>query len=648
MVGFLVVALTSWSMFAGAASARPTAIATGLISSYGVALDFQGDAFVAGNQSGELVELRSNWSGAYSTPTTIATGLDYPFGIAVDSKDDVFMAEPASGDVVEVPSNGSGGYDTPTTVDSGLSYPSAVGVDSQGDLFISVQTNTYGDGSVVELPSNGSGGYDTPTTLDTGLGYPDGVAVDSHDDVFITNMGNTSYTNGTGNGDVVEVPSNGSGGYDTPTTVDSGLSSPSGVAVDSAGDVFTVANGDLVEVPSNGSGGYDTATTIATGLSPTQVAVDSSGDVFTTEPGYADDPGHVLELPLPANSALPGISGGPGDGTLTASSGGWSGGPTGYSYQWYDCSASAAGTSVADSSCAAISGATSPSYTLTNDDVGQSVEVEVTAFDEGLASTPVDSIATSALEPVLASPSNLNFGSQTEGQASPVSWLEVTNSGSAPLSFTGPATSTAGSDFTIPSGDDLCDGLTLEPNQSCWVGVQFEPESTAAQNATLTFGTNNADPQPGTVSLSGTGVAAQQGQQGATGATGATGSTGATGATGPAGPKGATGQTGPAGQDDLLMCALVRVKGKHGKRNLEKCSLEHTKNRVVTGSRPEPARVSRGRTMYGFGWSISMASGRFELILTAERKMPGGSYTLTLEHAKGRKLVFTHVTIMIG
>ena len=76
------------------------------------------------------------------------------------------------------------------------------------------------------------------TTLGSGLSLPTGVAVDGAGDVFIAD----SY-----NSRAVEVPAGGG----AQTTVGSGLNLPYGVAVDGAGDVFIADSGHnrVVEVP---------------------------------------------------------------------------------------------------------------------------------------------------------------------------------------------------------------------------------------------------------------------------------------------------------------------------------------------------------------------------------------------------------------
>ena len=75
----------------------------------------------------------------------------------------------------------------------------------------------------------------------------------------------------------------------------------------------------------------------------------------------------------PVNTILPVITftAQPGD-TLTTTNGSWSHSPTGYAYQWQDCNSSG-------SSCVNISGATSSTYTLQASDVGDTIDVIVTA-----------------------------------------------------------------------------------------------------------------------------------------------------------------------------------------------------------------------------------------------------------------------------
>ncbi|HUK33025.1 MAG TPA: hypothetical protein VLV86_03880 [Vicinamibacterales bacterium] len=92
-------------------------------------------------------------------------------------------------------------------------------------------------------------------------------------------------------------------------------------------------------------------------------------------------PTAVVGLPLPVNTAIPTIAdGGPGSisaplvgDTLTGSNGTWTNAIS-FTYQWDDCNAS--GTN-----CVAISGATTPTYTIQQSDVGSTIEFVVTAYN---------------------------------------------------------------------------------------------------------------------------------------------------------------------------------------------------------------------------------------------------------------------------
>jgi len=82
----------------------------------------------------------------------------------------------------------------------------------------------------------------------------------------------------------------------------------------------------------------------------------------------------LLTVP-PVNTAAPTISGTAQEAsTLTASTGSWTGSPTSYAYQWQDCSSLL---------CSNISGATGSSYTLRASDIGDTIDVVVTAANGG-------------------------------------------------------------------------------------------------------------------------------------------------------------------------------------------------------------------------------------------------------------------------
>jgi hypothetical protein len=93
---------------------------------------------------------------------------------------------------------------------------------------------------------------------------------------------------------------------------------------------------------------------------------------------------------VPVAQSAPTISGTAQTGqTLTATTGAWTEQPTGYAYQWSRCAAT----------CAAITGATSSSYTAVDADVGDTLEVTVTASVYATAGQPLTSAATAQVLP---------------------------------------------------------------------------------------------------------------------------------------------------------------------------------------------------------------------------------------------------------
>ena len=107
--------------------------------------------------------------------------------------------------------------------------------------------------------------------------------------------------------------------------------------------------------------------------------------------------------PAPVNTSLPTISGTTKQGqTLTESHGTWTNGPImGYMYRWLDCDS-------AGNNCAAISGATNQTYTLTSSDVGHTIRVAETASNARGPGTPANSAPTAVV--TSSSPSGGNGG----------------------------------------------------------------------------------------------------------------------------------------------------------------------------------------------------------------------------------------------
>ena len=163
--------------------------------------------------------------------------------------------------------------------------------------------------------------------------------------------------------------------------------------------IALLATGGQVDYPDTWGSSGDSYVESATGLTALPAKY-SSGNEFNASPASAYVMGLTGSSSAPAaptNTAAPAISGQTVQGqTLSTSNGSWNGSPTSYAYQWQRCSGS----------CSNISGATSSTYTLQSADVGDKIDVVVTATNAG-GSTPATSAATSVVTaPAPPAPSN--------------------------------------------------------------------------------------------------------------------------------------------------------------------------------------------------------------------------------------------------
>src|SRR5579875_1892045 len=163
--------------------------------------------------------------------------------------------------------------------------------------------------------------------------------------------------------------------------------------------------------------------------------------------------------------------------TLTTTTGSWSNSPTSYAYQWRDCTSTG---------CTNISGATAASYVLQSSDVGDTVDVVVTASNAGGSSSATSAptaTVTAASAPVSGfSPLHVagvelqNAGGQDvflHGvDRSGTEYSCINNAGF----FDGTATSFAQEDAQISAMAAWGINAELIPlNEDCWLGINGVP-----------------------------------------------------------------------------------------------------------------------------------------------------------------------------
>jgi hypothetical protein len=301
--------------FSGGSYGTPITIGSGFAYAAGVAVDTAGNVFVADSNGNAVYEIPFK-GGSYGAQILIGSDFNDPNGLAVDSAGNLFVAEDGpltslsggGGYVYEIPFS-DGSYGTPIGIGTISDGADGIAVDTNGNVFVS-----SAQAAVDEIPfSNGSYGTSVeipaPSYTDDPYYHPVGVAVDATGNVFVVAV----Y----GGDTVIEIPlSSGRYGIPAPLTIGSGVDGASGLAVDKVGNVFVAdkIKGALEEVPLN-NGNYGVSVVIATtSVGFMGIAIDSAGDLFTSSSyccGTARDPqigGAVYETPFNQGAYGPGIT----------------------------------------------------------------------------------------------------------------------------------------------------------------------------------------------------------------------------------------------------------------------------------------------------------------------------------------------------
>jgi uncharacterized protein (TIGR03437 family) len=239
-----------------------------LNSPEGVAVDSAGNVYIAdsGNArvrkvdaSGTISTVAGNGTPGYGGDGGAAAGaqLYTPTAVAVDGAGNLFIADfnnsrirkvSAGGTISTVAGNGNSGYsgDGAPATSAQINLPQGVAVDSAGNLYIADTGNNVirrvgANGLISTLAGNGLIGYsgDGGPATQAQLGNPSAVAVDSAGSLYVAD-GSTRIRKVFPSGLIVTIAGNGTAGYsgDGGAATSAQLNAPSGVAVDSAGNVY--------------------------------------------------------------------------------------------------------------------------------------------------------------------------------------------------------------------------------------------------------------------------------------------------------------------------------------------------------------------------------------------------------------------------
>jgi uncharacterized protein (TIGR03437 family) len=282
----------------------------------GVAVDSAGNLYIADTannrirkvSNGVITTVAGNGTLGFSGDNGPATSaeLNFPSGIAVDSAGNLYIPEPynsrirkvSNGVITSVVGNSLNGDSGPAS--SAQLSAEAVAVDSAGNVYIadSASIRKVSNGVITTVAGNGTQGFsgDNGPAISAQLNLPYGIAVDSAGSIYIGDRNNHRVRKVSG-GVITTVAGNGTQGFsgDNGPATGAQLNYPEGVAVDSAGNVYTVDTGNgrirkvsggvITTVAGNGTAGFNGDDVPATSaqLVPAAVAVDSAGNLYVAD-----------------------------------------------------------------------------------------------------------------------------------------------------------------------------------------------------------------------------------------------------------------------------------------------------------------------------------------------------------------------------
>ena len=516
-------------------SGPQSAVATGLVTPTGVALNGSGVVYIADPGTRGYIFVETPSGSGYTQSTLNETGnaslssQPIPGGVAIDGAGNLYFSNSWNnntyGNSISVVQyyNGSIYMTQPLAYpqqENGLTGPLGLAADPSGNIYVADTGNNrvveemYLSGVTYDVPA----GYALQLVVASGLSGPQSVAADANGDVYIADTGNNRI--------LLETPTE--GGFFTQSVLfNNGLNTPAGVAVDAFGNVFISDTGNKRVLMETLSGSTYTQSVIpVTGLvSPQGIAVDASETLFIADSGTgsvlkialgtgpsltfastnvgstsSDSPKTVLfsnignaalTFPIPATGTNPSISA-----SFSINSTGGMACPLLTSTSLNIATLPAATTcTLPISFTPATTGSINGTVKLTDNalNVGGSVQT-INLNGTGTSPTaPVASLSATAI----------GFANQTVNTTSAASTITLSNTGTAAL--TGIAISITGANPADFAQTNTC-GTTLAASANCTISITFTPALVASFTATLSVA-DNASSSPQTATLSGSGTA---------------------------------------------------------------------------------------------------------------------------------------------
>ena len=267
-----------------------------------------------GGSAGPVVSTLAGTAKSGHKNGAAATALfNFPSGLTVDKNESVYVADQNNNrirvvfnkQVADVAGSGAVGSKNGAAASAQFFDPMDVAVDSKGTIYVADQLNDLiriiSKGQVSTLAGAGLPGFKDGPAASALFSSPTGIAVDSKGNVYVADQNNDRIRL-IASGKVSTLAGSGTGGFKDGPAASAKFADPSGVAVDSKGKVYVAdQNNDRVRVIAGGTvstlagsgtiGHKDGPAASAQFDTPIDLAVDALGTVYV-----ADQNNHCIRV----------------------------------------------------------------------------------------------------------------------------------------------------------------------------------------------------------------------------------------------------------------------------------------------------------------------------------------------------------------